>query len=269
MKKIILIASLLLCKVTFSQNAYTLPAIIKYHHYNGNHSDYLIMLNDLGFSDTTNSMWISSSLPAIIDVFGIARPDDWCVFSLAQLYNLDSITFYSTYTPTINRLDPYWMSQKAFYMTVSIALDSVTAMKTLIATKAPKNGTSSQYIKGDGTFGTYSTGGEVIYNNGSLVSSPKNYTGSSTATTGVATFYLTTNGLSSGTAIFTNVNDILSIVNDATTNYTYGWSISTDKKTLTVTSKYSPGLVVGLLTLLGVPVNVPNGTSVSVLVKGN
>lgn len=60
-------------------------------------------------------------------------------------------------------------------------------------------------------------------------------------------------------------NDRLNIVVEG------GWTLSADKKTLTVTAKVSSQTDVALigLTVLGVPTNVTNGTSVSVLVKGN
>lgn len=56
---------------------------------------------------------------------------------------------------------------------------------------------------------------------------------------GVATFQLTTNGLSGGTAIFSNgiILDSASLsVNDATASYQMSWVFSNGNKTLTVTA---------------------------------
>jgi len=118
--------------------------------------------------------------------------------------------------------------------------------------------------------------GKVLSTNGSApswVTLPSSgiYQNTGTTTSGSVVFYLTSDKTASGTALYTNVRIVMPIVNDVTLNYTYGWTISVDKKTLTVTARYAPGLNVALvgLTLLGVPVNVPNGTSVSVLVIGD
>jgi len=92
----------------------------------------------------------------------------------------------------------------------------------------------------------------------------KPYSNTATTTSGVATFYLTSDKTAGGTALYgTNVYPNI-VVNDAAANYTYGWSLSGDKKTLTVTTKVSSQNVVALvgLTLIGVPANVPNGTTV-------
>lgn len=88
---------------------------------------------------------------------------------------------------------------------------------------------------------------------------------------GNATFYLTNNHTSGGTALYTNVSYVNPIINDASLNYSYAWTVSGDKKTLTVNAKAAVGINVALvgLTLLGVPSNVPNGTKIYVLVKGN
>lgn len=89
---------------------------------------------------------------------------------------------------------------------------------------------------------------------------------------GNVTFYLTSDKTASGTALFTNVTSVIPFVNDSTQNYTYSYSAyNPTTKSITVNVKVSAGLNVALvgLTLLGVPANVPNGTNVYVLVKGN
>jgi hypothetical protein len=110
-------------------------------------------------------------------------------------------------------------------------------------------------------------------NNATIASNPivETFNGVVAGGAGNVVFYLTTDGTSTGTALYTNVNYVLPVVNDSTTNYTYGWTISTDKKTLTINVKATPALAISLLglTLLGVPANASNGTSVNCLVVGN
>ena len=96
------------------------------------------------------------------------------------------------------------------------------------------------------------------------------YTNTATTTTGVATFYLTSDKTSSGTALYTSVNSIIPMINDANGNYSYGWTVSGDLKTLTITAKIAAATNIPLLglSLLAPPANVADGTSVIVLVKG-
>jgi len=84
-------------------------------------------------------------------------------------------------------------------------------------------------------------------------------------------FYLTSDKTSTGTGLYTTVTYVNPIVNDSSVNYSYGWSYNSTTKALTVNTKSAVGLNVALLglTLLGLPSNAPNGTNVSVLVKGN
>lgn len=89
---------------------------------------------------------------------------------------------------------------------------------------------------------------------------------------GNVTFYLTSDKTASGTALFKNVTSVIPFVNDSSQNYTYSYTAyNPTTKSITVNVKVSSGLNVALvgLTLLGVPTNVPNGTNVYVLVKGN
>ena len=100
---------------------------------------------------------------------------------------------------------------------------------------------------------------------------PKEFVGTANVTSaGNAVFYLTNDGTSGGTATFTSIQIVSPIINDSTLNYTYGWSYNATTKALTVNAKVSTGINVALLnlTLLGIPANVANGTSISVLVKG-
>ncbi len=88
---------------------------------------------------------------------------------------------------------------------------------------------------------------------------------------GNSVFYLTSDKTSTGTALYTTVTYVNPIVNDSNVNYSYSWSYNAGTKALTVNTKAAVGLNVALvgLTLLGVPSNVANGTSVQVFVKGN
>lgn len=87
---------------------------------------------------------------------------------------------------------------------------------------------------------------------------------------GNVVFYITSDKTSTGTALYTNINYVAPIVNDSNVNYTYGWSYNPTTKALTVNVKSATGINVAVLglTLLGLPTNSPNGTSVQVLVKG-
>lgn len=130
--------------------------------------------------------------------------------------------------------------------------------------------TSGQYsdLIGKPSLATVATSGS--YND--LTGKPiPDYTNTTAVSGGAGNvvFYLTSDKTSTGTALFSNVTTVIPLVNDASTNYTYGWTYNSTTKALTVNVKSSPGLVVGVLTLLGVPVNVANGTNVQILVKGN
>lgn len=89
---------------------------------------------------------------------------------------------------------------------------------------------------------------------------------------GQVIFYLTNDRTSTGTALYSSVTYVNPVVNDVGANYVYGWTISPDKKTLTLSAKSAvPTGVIAVLgiSVLGAPVNVANGVSVSILVKGN
>lgn len=107
--------------------------------------------------------------------------------------------------------------------------------------------------------------------NGQLLTNPKILTVSKTTTGGVATIYLTDNGLATGNALF--ASGVLAVqpqANDSSTVYAWSWTISADRKTLTLTAKKS---ATPLLSLLGVnilaqPANVPDGTVVFAVAVG-
>lgn len=95
------------------------------------------------------------------------------------------------------------------------------------------------------------------------------YSNVSTTTSGSATFYLTSDKTSTGTALFTTINYVNPVVNDISANYVYSWAIV--GKVLTITAKSAaPTGVIALLgiSVLGAPTTVANGTTISVEVKG-
>lgn len=126
------------------------------------------------------------------------------------------------------------------------------------------NGTSSQVMRGDGSKTSYSAG-TIYYHNGSVVTQPQQYTGTSTVSTGTAVFYLTTNGSAGGTAQFANVNYFKAEVNDSNANYNYAYSLSGDKKTMTITVTKVTAAVLGLLQFS----TAPNGVTVYLNCVGN
>lgn len=121
-----------------------------------------------------------------------------------------------------------------------------------------QTGKIGKYLKTNGTIASWDT----------LHSALPDYFNSSTTTTGVAIFYLTSNKTSGGTALYTDVTSIIPFINDVNTNFTYGYSLSGDKKTLTVTAKYNPVIILLSTSILGSLSNVTNGTIVYITVKG-
>lgn len=127
------------------------------------------------------------------------------------------------------------------------------------------------------TGATGSTGvtgpGITAYHNGSLVSSPKQYTGSNAISGGAGNvvFNLTTDGTTSGPAIFTNIHFMKAEINDSSTNYNYAYTITNSNKLLTINCKSPAILTPALLgiSVLGLAVNTANATTVTIIVKGN
>ncbi len=107
-------------------------------------------------------------------------------------------------------------------------------------------------------------GAPVYYHQGDTVELHKEYTGDTTTTSGTASFYVTTDGTSGGDPIFTNVNFYSAVINDSTSTYNYAYTLSGDKRTLTVTAR-KVIISGGVLAIQ----NVPNGTEVKLYVKGN
>lgn len=149
-----------------------------------------------------------------------------------------------------------------------------TATQTSLNAKfTTPSGTTSQYVKGDGTLGTTPTGAKAYEGTTARAGAfPLFFSG--TVATGVAVFQLTADGTSSGAALFPNgiISDSVSITpNDATSLYGFSWVFSNSNKTLTVTvNKSNATGVIALLgiNLLGSPVAAANGTVVKLQVWG-
>lgn len=107
---------------------------------------------------------------------------------------------------------------------------------------------------------------EMYYNAGSLVTNPKKYTNTvNTNASGIATFTITNTGISSGSAIFTNVYFSKAEISDNTANYNYLYTLSGDKKTMTITVTKVTAAILGILQFNSAPANTP----VQLLINGN
>lgn len=74
------------------------------------------------------------------------------------------------------------------------------------------------------------------YNNGSIVTNLKHVTFSGTTTSGAATFYLTSDGTSSGTALCTNAPQNVQIgTNDPSNTFGVGYTVTNSNKNLNLT----------------------------------
>lgn len=109
---------------------------------------------------------------------------------------------------------------------------------------------------------------QATWVNGSHKADSQEYCASATVSSGQAVFYLTDNGASNGNPIFTNVykESANFWVDDAGIQYQYGtYTLSTDKKTLTVAVNKLGSVVLGLINI----VSAANGVTVYMRVKGD
>lgn len=207
--------------------------------------------------------------------------------------------------PTQTETDPIWNSQKSSYSTKTVADGlykpiSYTPTLTLSGNSLSAGGnsvtidpsstnelqtlslTTNTLTLSSGnsvTLPTYNqtlsvSGNSISISNGNTITIPSSsstYTNSGTVAGGAGNvvFYLTNDKTSTGTALYSSMPTVIPIVNDASTNYTYGWTLSPDFKTLTVNVKTSSALNIAALgiTVLGVPANVANGTAVRVTIN--
>lgn len=134
--------------------------------------------------------------------------------------------------------------------------------------------TKRHYMFSDGAWYIIPNQGEMqtatykSYVSGALKSGAFPYlTKGTTNSSGVATMYLTDNGLSSGSAIFTEVftDGLLAVPVGTTSNYQVtGITVSSDKKTLTVNVNQLGSVVLGLINVT----TAAAGVEVKALVMG-
>lgn len=112
----------------------------------------------------------------------------------------------------------------------------------------------------------------IIYRGTVVQYKPKYFTKSATVTSGIATFYLTSDGTAGGAALFTTVfpESANVYVSDASGIYPYSLAISPDQKTVTVTVNKAANTAISLLgiSLLSALAAAPNGTTVNLTVIG-
>lgn len=97
-----------------------------------------------------------------------------------------------------------------------------------------------------------------------LRSSPVDYMGSANVSSGTIVLYLTTDGTSTGTALFPNGIDYMKAeVSNSSASFNYGYALTNSNKTLTITVN-TVSVTLGLLSFN----SAANGSTVSVLVKG-
>lgn len=112
------------------------------------------------------------------------------------------------------------------------------------------------------------------YNNGSKLTAAKVLAYSTTTTSGSAVVYLTSNGLSGGTALCPNsINHVNLIANDSGNTLGLGWALTNSNKTLTITANvrsFTSTTVLGISVLGSSSLAAAaNGTSIGVLVYCN
>lgn len=214
-----------------------------------------------------------------------------------------------------------WLRAGAPVVLTSGSYSNPSWINSLAQSKISYSGSTSQYVRGDGTYAalntdnvpegsnlyftssrarsSFSQGTGISISSGVITNSAPDQTvvitgsngtkvtstypsftitdpvytnsGSVSGGSGQVVFYLTSDKTSTGTALYSTVDAVIPIVNDATQNYTYGWSYNSTTKALTITTRVSSGIYVSLLnlTLLGAPTVAANGTTVYVAVKGN
>lgn len=168
----------------------------------------------------------------------------------------------------------------ASYATSASVTSGLAGKQSTIAT-----GSTSQYLRGDGTLATFpsipsaqvnadwsaSSGVTQVlnkpksYNGTTLRTAPVEYTNSGSFSSGSVVFYLTSDGTSTGTALFPTAIDTVNITINGTSGnlYTASYALTNSNKTLTITGTQISSII-GLLTLA----SAANGVNVNVWVKG-
>lgn len=117
---------------------------------------------------------------------------------------------------------------------------------------------------------TYVDGTSIarIYRSGTLKTSPKMYTGTAIVASGAITFYITSNGISTGSAVFSNVykESLNWWLDDANNQYQVGgYTLSGDKKSITLTVNRLGSVLIGIIQLI----TAANGATLNLSVWGD
>lgn len=117
---------------------------------------------------------------------------------------------------------------------------NVTGLTSALAGKfSTPTGTTSQYLRGDGSLSTLPSVMSIAYEGTSNRTNSFPIFKTATVSSGVAVFHLTADGTSGGTALFTNgvIQDSVNVtVSDSAASYQMSWAWSNSNKTLTVTA---------------------------------
>lgn len=138
--------------------------------------------------------------------------------------------------------------------TPNTAGSGISITGNVIANTAP-----DQTVTITGATGTYPT-----------FSIPIVFADSAATVSDSAVFYLTSNRLSTGTALYTTKPVVSPAVNNIGGNYTFGWTISSDFKKLVVRAKVATNTAVIALigiSVLGSTVAVTTGTVIQIIAK--
>lgn len=168
-------------------------------------------------------------------------PSDVYVRSISYDIGVDEYWIHTTvsavpwYNPSTNRLE-YMRFGTGLSTSVSggITYLDVTGLSTKLDTPT---GTTSQYLRGDGSLATFPMVGKAVVGTTEKSGTFRTYK-SATVSSGTAVFHLTSDGTSTGTALYTEVfqDSVQLIVNDSAASYQMSWAWSNSDKTLTVTT---------------------------------
>jgi hypothetical protein len=202
-----------------------------YTAYNG-------ITNPLGFLTTVSSAQIAAAL-------------GYTPANAARTLTINGVTFDLT-------------ANRSWSVGTLIGTDTASLSNRINAKFTTPSGTTAQYVRGDGTLATLLTAVSGLYG-------LPDYTNTVATVADSAVFFLTSDKTASGTALYTTINYVNPLVNDVNGNYTFGWTISADKKRLVVKSRVATNTAV--IAILGISVlnsTVPvvTGTQIQVNVKG-
>lgn len=204
---------------------------------------------------------------------------DTNLFSRKSYLSVALLNFYtksqsdSRYLQSFTELDPIYKADSNLYTRKTFLTTTLLGYTSLSGNYSnPSWINSLAYSKLTGAPIIYSFTGidkQLTLGNGTYKLDDYYNTVSVAGGVGVAIFYLTSDKTSTGTALYTTLDYVNPFVNDATTNYSYGYSYNSGTKALSVTTNRAVGVTILSINVLGIPTAVPNGTSIQVLVKGH